>query len=125
MRLDYVHNEDCDSPVIRLHGFTTREAALLHAAVSRLADGSQERVSVHALPGVESIENCKLTLCVGQWDQGVIRKSNASFECQFTAETWDNVAGLIEPFMQKTNGFQWLAGGPCEAAVLLSANGVW
>jgi hypothetical protein len=38
---------------------------------------------------------------------------------------WDNVAGLIEPFEHSAGGFQWLAGVPGEAALLLSASGQW
>ena len=49
------------------------------------------------------------------------------FSCGLTAGMWDNVVGLIEPFAHGAGGFQWLAGGPGEAALLLTAanDGRW
>jgi hypothetical protein len=40
-----------------------------------------------------------------------------------TADSWANVAGLIEPFVAGSTGFQWFAGG--DAAWLLSRDGLW
>jgi hypothetical protein len=65
-------------------------------------------------------------LVVRSWDQSVVQLSGDSqFECGYTAGTWDNVAGLVEPFTVSGAGFQWLAGAPGDAALLLSASGSW
>jgi hypothetical protein len=48
----------------------------------------------------------------------VVKIGTNAFECGFTAGSWDNVAGLIEPFASGINGFQWLAHVPGEAALL-------
>lgn len=80
------------------------------------------------LPFVESLNGCRLALVRRSWDQAIRRMPGPSeFECGFTAGTWDNVALLVEPFAEGADGFQWPAGVPGEAALLLSgsASGQW
>jgi hypothetical protein len=55
----------------------------------------------------------------------IAKGAPADFECGFTRRTWDNVTGLIEPFTKSAGGFQWLAGVPGEARLLLSSRGGW
>ena len=125
MRLEYLPDGSPDCPLIRLYDFRPDEAARLGAAVADLAAGRSERVAVHELPGVAPIGGCQLVLRVGPRDAAVVQVGPAAFECRFTAGTWDNVAGLIEPFAESASGYQWLAGSPGEVAVLLSASGEW
>jgi uncharacterized protein (DUF433 family) len=55
-----------------------------------------------------------------------VRKTGPSkFACGFSAGMWDNLAGLVEPFMESASRSQRLADMPGEAAVLLSASGQW
>lgn len=122
MTLEYLP----DVPLIRLFEFTPAEAARFEAAVVRLAAGDVERVDVHALEGVRSVGNCRLTFVVRPWDQAVVRTAGpATFECGFTAAEWDNVAGRIEPLTRGGSGFQWLASLPGEADILISMDGQW
>jgi hypothetical protein len=122
MKLEYL--PDC--PLIRLYDFTTDEAAKLLAAVESLASGGAERIEVHDLPFVNPIGGCRLAMVRRSWDQAIIQKADpANFECGFTAGTWDNVAALVEPFVHDAPGFQWLAGIPGEADLLLSVSGQW
>jgi hypothetical protein len=48
----------------------------------------------------------------------------ANFECVLTPDTWANVAGLVEPFVADSSGYQWLWAGT-DAAWLLSGDGQW
>ncbi|HLN33153.1 MAG TPA: hypothetical protein VK395_35815 [Gemmataceae bacterium] len=115
-----------DCPLVRLYDFTLPEASQLLLAILELANGTSARVAVHELPGVQPVGACQLFLCQRRWDQAMVRTcAPATFECGFTIETWDNVAGLVEPFAQDSSGFQWLAQVPGEAALLLSADGRW
>lgn len=125
MLLEYLPDASADCPLIRLYSFSLSEAARLGVAVAGLAVGSVERVAVHELPGVEPVDGCELVLRVRAWDQAVVQVGPASFECGFTSGTWDNVAGLIEPFATEASGYQWLAGGPGEVSLLLSVSGKW
>jgi hypothetical protein len=126
VKLEYLPDGSPDCPLIRLYEFTTTEVQTLLTAVQALAEGSAEKIAVHELPGVEPVDGCRLTLRVNKWDQAVLRIANpAEFECAFRPITWDNVAGLIEPFVDGHRGFQWLADVPGEAQVLLSYDGKW
>ena len=128
MRLEYLARGSPDCPLIRLYDFQPSEAAALLAAIGTLASSSAERIELHQLPFVESVGGCELALTRRLRDLAVVRGSHPHrFECGFTAETWDDVAGLLEPFSQGDGGFQWLAGAPGEVAWLLSASttGEW
>jgi len=128
MKLEYLPDGSPDCPLIRLFDFTAVEADQLLAEISRLAEGNAERVELHKFPWITSVGDCRLVLCVRSWRQAVVRTGEpAAFECGFPKEIWDNIAGLVEPFAQGADGFQWLAGVPGEAKLLLSSSptGQW
>jgi hypothetical protein len=125
MKLEYLADGSHDCPLLRLYDFTPAEAGQFLATVAGLASGAAERVEVHRLPFVEPVDGCRLSLARRSWDQALVRVGPSAFECAFTAGTWDNVAGLVEPFANDAGGFQWLAGSPGEASVLLSVSGQW
>lgn len=125
MKLEYLADGSADCPPLRLYDFTPAEARQLLGAVAALASEAAESVEVHRLPFVAPIGDCRLTLARRPRDQAVMRVGRSAFECRFTAGTWDNVAGLVEPFVEGTRGFQWLAGSPGEASLLLSVSGEW
>lgn len=126
MKLDHISNGSPDAPLIRLFDFTPAEAGALHAAILELATGMVEKVSVHDLPFVESLAGCRLKLIHTTWDQAVIGRGHANdFICGLTADSWDHLAGLIEPFAADASGCQWLTSVPGEATILLSRSGHW
>jgi hypothetical protein len=125
MKLEYLSCGCADCPLIRIYDFRMAEAAQLMIALRRLASGVVAQVPVHGLPGVEGVGGCRLTLVLSSRDQAVLRQGPADFTCSFTAGTWDNVVGLVEPFAKDSQGFQWLANVPGEAALLLSPTGQW
>ncbi len=125
MRLQYLPDGSPDCPLIRIFDFTPSEARQFASVLSDLAAERISRVGFHELPGVLSSDGCELVLCLCKWDSAVRRIGPKTFECGFTAGTWDNIAGLIKPFIAGAGGFQWLAGVPGEAALLLSLSGQW
>jgi hypothetical protein len=125
VKLDYLTYESPSCPIVRLYEFTRSEAEQFLSAVARLASEETERVEVHHLPFVEPVGGCQLALVRRTWDQAVVRVGPAAFECGFAAGTWGNVASLVEPLADGARGFQWLAGSPSEAALLLSVSGQW
>jgi len=128
MKLEYLHAGSSNCPLIRLYDFTVAEAAQLHDIIKQLASENNQEMEIHNLPWVESIGSCHLTLILQSCDQAVVRKKGKeenNFECGFPAGTWDNIAGLVKPFSKEGGGFQWLAGTPGEAAILISCNGEW
>lgn len=126
VKLEYLIAGSPDCPLLRLYDFTPAEASQLHEAVAALASGASERIELHRLPFVELLGGCRLTLACRSWDQAVVHEGRfAEFVCGFTPSTWEQVVDLIEPFAIGTVGFQWLAGAPGEAMLLLSTSGDW
>jgi hypothetical protein len=126
MILEFLPDGSPDCPLIRLFDFTPSEAGQLQTALTQLASGAVKRVAIHEMPGVESLGGCRLTFLSRSWDQAVIAKGDpADFECGFTPGRWEDMAYLVEPFTQCCGGFQWLAGGPGEAQILLSPSAEW
>jgi hypothetical protein len=119
MKLEFLADGSRDCPLIRLYEFTPAEAASFRDSVNGLATGTVVRIDVHRLAYVTAIGGCRLSLVLKQWDQAVVRRARpAGFECGFTAITWDNVVGLLEPFTERVDRFQWLAGSPGEAQLV-------
>jgi hypothetical protein len=126
MKLEFLPAGSPDCPLRRLYDFSPAEIEQLPAALTALVSGTLDPVAVHELPGVEPLNGCRLTLRVRPWDQAACHTGGpAQFECGFTAETWDNVAGLVVPFTRGAGGFQWLASVPGEVSWLLSDSGRW
>jgi len=126
VKLEFLPDGSLDCPLIRLCQYTPVEAGKLYAVVVALASGMADRVDVHALDGVQSIGNCQLQLTALSWDQAVVQEPRrAEFVRGLTRPVWENVAGLIEPFMRGASGCQWLARQPGHASLLLSVDGHW
>lgn len=125
MRLEYLSDGAPECPLIRLFDFTPAEASLLGAAIARMVAGGAECVAVHEFPGVVAVGGCELVLQVQRRDQGVVQVGPMKFECRFSPSTWDNVAGLVEPFASGAIGHQWLARTLEETLLLLSVSGTW
>jgi hypothetical protein len=125
MKLEYLSNSEADESIIRLFEFTPAEVSKLAFRLTELANERETEVQVHALSGISTINKCELTLRLTKGDQGLIDIQPSIFACGFTANTWDNIAGLVEPFTQAARGFQWLVDSPGEARLLLSSDGHW
>lgn len=67
-------------------------------AVTRLA--KKEIVSFEVNTLAAPVEGCELTLATGGSDQGLVRTERDHFKCVLTAQSWNNVAGLLEPFAE-------------------------
>ena len=112
--------------LFRLFDFTAAEALGLRTAVEALAEWKLDGVAVHELPFIEPIGGSRLILRVTMCDQSLIDSGGGRpFECRLTPGSWDNVAGLIDPFTRGAAGFQWLAGGPEDSGLLLTVDGSW
>jgi hypothetical protein len=128
MKLEYLQEGSSDCPLIRLYDFTIAEATQLHNIIKQLAAGHNQWIEIHNLPWVKVIDNCQLTLIIQNWDQAIVRQKDTDkndFACGFTTGTWYNIEGLVEPFTTGGGGFQWLAGIPGEAALLMSCDSTW
>ena len=127
MKLEYLASGSPDCPLIRLYDFHPSEAADLLAVINTLAFAAAARVEVDQLAFVEPVGGCRLVFTRRLQDRVVHGPQESELECGVTAATWDNVAGLLEPFAKGAGGFQWLARAHGDAALLISASagGEW
>jgi hypothetical protein len=129
MKIEYVENGSDDCPLIRIYGPEPAVCQQLWQVFESLAQGHVEAVSLTELPGMEPVAGCCLIAQVGQRDRGVLRQGGNAFSWLLTPATWDNVAGLIQPFCGSEAGeFHWLDQVPAsEARILLSTSpfGCW
>ncbi len=93
----------------------------------QLAYGDVEKASLTDLPGIQPLGGCRLIAQAGSRDRGVVRSGGNAFQWVLTPATWDNVAGLIEPFCHSSaGGYQWLEQAPAsEVRVLVTTDGLW
>jgi hypothetical protein len=129
MKIDYLENGSSDCPLIRIYRDEPEFCARLFSSLNQLSSGEAKEVSLTALPGVEPAGSCTLIAQVIKSDRGIVHKEGNSFFWMLTSDSWQDVAGLIEPFCQfETKGFQWLDQVPAsDARVLISRSpdGCW
>jgi len=80
----------------------------LRKLTGELANGARERIALDEESWVAPVEGCKLILRRGKRNSGIRQLGSLNFECELTADGWNNVEGLLEPFCSATTGFQWL-----------------
>jgi hypothetical protein len=97
VKLEYV-NTTSRGRIISLHGFNTSEARQLRQIFADLASGVSTSVELHAMPFIESVDDCRLKLRSGASDVGIVGIGPNAFECTLRPLIWDNNEGLLEPF---------------------------
>jgi hypothetical protein len=129
MKIELLESGSDDCPVIRIYGDEPEVCQEFQRAFEQLANASVEEVLLTNLPGVEPLSGCCLIAQVGRINRGIVRKGRNSFFWVLTPTTWDNVAGLLEPFCRtESAGYQWLdESSASEARVLVSTSrlGYW
>ena len=74
MKIEYIASGAIDTPLIRLYDFGRDGAFTLHLAVNDLASGVRDQVELQELPGVESLDGCRLSVHAGSQDLGVVKQ---------------------------------------------------
>lgn len=126
MKLEYLAAGSPDCPLIRLYEFDTTGAKRLREAFRSLADGSRQDIPLHEEWWIESIAGCHLDLRLGAKDLGVVERLPSKFECVLTAESWSEIASMVDPFCTAPSSEDavWLENNG-EASLLLSRTGRW
>jgi hypothetical protein len=127
LRLEFLPSRFPECPLLRISGDDLSACLELQQTFKRLADGGLGKACISDLPGIEAIDDCRLTAFMRGQNRGVLQVGVANaFEWFLTSAGWDNNAGLIEPFCTSpaSASYQWL-DSPSDIAVLFSPSGQW
>ena len=99
MKVEYFADGSTDCPLVLLYGGDPADARTLSAALHRISESHGGHAAIHDLQGFSSVDGCQLFASLAKSDLGVRRIHIANvFDCSLRAETWENVAELVEPF---------------------------
>lgn len=125
MKLEYLSDGPNGSSLIRLYDYDLPEVRELRKLISELAAGAGERIALDEEIWVAPVGGCKLILRRSKRSSGIRQVGLLDFECELSADGWNNVEGLLEPFCRSaTTGFQWLTNQG-KISLLISQNGRW
>jgi len=127
LKLQFLPDGSQDCPLICISGADLTAFKLLRDAIEQLSNGTIRETSIDRFPGIVAVEDCRVSAIATTWDQGVIKLGETNtFEWRLTPDTWDNVAGLLEPFCRDNSrpGFQWLESAG-DVRVLATSTGEW
>jgi hypothetical protein len=127
LQLEFLLGGSPGRPLLRISGDDVGACAQLKQAFERLADGRMDRACLHEIPGIKTVDDCRLTAFVGKRNRGVVPvKGSNSFDWTLTPAGWDNNAALLEPFCKLPGlaSYQWL-DSPSDISVLFSPSGQW
>lgn len=123
MRIEFLAEGSEDCPLILLTREHEQDVPALAAALRRVPIGP---VELHKLPGVEAVGGVALVALTARANLGVRVRRHNVFEWVLDASGWEEVAGLLEPFIEPSqeDGFQFLNrhSGP---KLVISTNGKW
>jgi hypothetical protein len=125
MKLEYLPGGPNDSGVIRIYDFVSSEVRELRKLTGELATGARERITLNEKSWFAPVSGCNLILRLGRTNSGIRQLEALNFECELSADGWNNVEGFLEPFCSSaTTGFQWLTnrGG---ISFLILHSGSW
>ncbi len=117
MIIEYIPDGSPDCPLVRISETSRDDIQKLLTALKRLSKREDEKIEMEG-------NDIELICKSGEKDTGLRQITNHTFECVLACETWLQVYGLTEPFLEKQTGFQWLSeDGPIR--LLLSPAGAW
>ena len=125
MKLDFLREGADDRPMVRIYDFRSSDVQHLIEIFESLASGSIQQASLEEICPVESVDGARLRFTRGERDRGVVRQRVSDFEVILTGPSWEQAAGLAEPFCKSCQGCQWLTPRGGRIQLLLSPTGDW
>jgi hypothetical protein len=125
MKIEFLADGDPDCPLIRLSDYKAGELEQLRTVCFELADRRRNDFAFHDQPWIESVGDCKFVWRGGRQDVGVrLPAVGMPFVLEFSDEGWREVADKLAPFIDGSDGFNWLANEG-DVKVLISRYGAW
>jgi hypothetical protein len=127
MKIEY-RKDTSNGPLIRLFDFSNGEILEVKQLLDQMTEGRVEVLPLHEHAHVNPLDNCHLTLRVGNSDQGILYKPDQSqFECVLTRSKFENMSQLLESFALhpvEKEGYEWL-DETSDIALLISPSSRW
>lgn len=117
------HPDTADGSILLLTDLRPGDVAGLRNTIGQLARGERRDARADADLGITG--ELRLRIEVGERDEGVSGQA-PMFHCRLTAITWSQVEGLLDPFVDASDGdrYQWLdESGAISLAI--STSGTW
>lgn len=109
--------------IMRLYGFDKMQAIKFRDLVKSTLIDSKKPLDLSTIDFVDRM-NCNLTFRLADEDLGITRERNKVFVCDLTADGYQKMLELIEPFCgRKSHGFTWLYDLDTEIEFLFSPEG--
>ena len=125
MKIEFV-KDSSNGPFIRLFDFSNAEVLEVKKLVDQLAKGTIESLDVHKHANINPIDNCHLTLKIGNESKGISSLGGQNdFVCELNKAGFENMSGLLASFALhpvEKEGFQWL-DETSEISLLISPSG--
>jgi len=123
MKIEFLKEGSTDCPLLRIYGNEPSSAAHLATAFRQLAKRQTQTIAIHELPDFQPVDECRLFARINSEDKGVHQVDGSTFECLLMPETWENLAELTDPFVERHEGgrHQWL-DETSEISLLISSN---
>ena len=119
MRLSFFPDGSQDCPLLLISHASAEELEALRKAAGDLGSGARD----HAVVSVGPDSEVTLVFRAADRDVGILL-TPPSFECRLRRVRWENIEGLIEPFLPTSSGYQWLVDRG-EVSLILSPSGTW
>jgi hypothetical protein len=129
MQIEFFPDGHPECPLILIYGSDPKLIRSLREKVLALANDLDTRVEVNKLDGFQTVGNCQLTLTLGTKDLGIqIENSLGAFVCILRNSTWEQIAGLLDPFCSEFKNigthFQFL-DTTSKISLLISTTKSW
>lgn len=109
MKLDYIKNiNEFGDKIVRLYNFDALEAMAFSASISKHIIEDKVEFKLESAKYIQS-QNCQLSLCLSEEDEGIINIKPREFNCKLTLSSYLKMITLIEPFCLKdVKSYQFL-----------------
>lgn len=125
MKLEFIQDGSPDCPLIRLFDYKIEEVVQLRREILRLVSGELKSLNLRRLDFIEPVADCRLRLEIGTTNKGTEPVGDGNeFVCELTAEYFDGIIELLDPFADGSSGYQWL-DETGSVSLLISRDGLW
>jgi hypothetical protein len=109
MKLDYINNiNEFGDKIVRLYNFDAAEAKAFSESISMHIISNKSNFNLESATYIQA-QNCQLSLCLSDEDEGIISLKPREFVCNLTLSSYHKMLLLIQPFcLKEMKSYQFL-----------------